>query len=530
MATLSYSFTIILSDKLPTSIPAPPICYTCLSQLPVPLHNHHLKPASSVSYSLLAGPRSCRRRGREVHTSTVSSWRRCSWVCGGMRLVQHHRCATTTFGRFIILILHHTQGSHQYSPPPFCLSPLLGYYSRHIGVSGTHVAAVTSQSRRRSITEHTGLGQWLSATGKSTMSEQQNLGYGLSSNTQQRFAQSQLSHTYHFLTTSAYAASTTTAYNIAVNRYLSYCAHHGQHVSVSQLDQCVEEYICHLYLLYSGRNRQRAVNTVYGLYMLQPSLREQLRGSEALLAGWQRVVPSAQHPPLTWPLTVAIARTMAANDLPQCAVATLVAFDGLLRVGKLVRIAVADVSMPHDSRRGGSSHISSHSASSAAHPSVRRSTSIFNVWQSPRPVPTRRLRSAIRTSSHCWATISLHGRPMDCYSISRHHLPPVLRVSSVLFSVLCVALWISTVSTSRLTLCVTAVPHMPICTWVRQLNTSYIGADGGLTHQPAPICNQAQRRSSQQLSDRARHYVQGLQVHWQDHMWAECFQIYRQSS
>lgn len=80
--------------------------------------------------------------------------------------------------------------------------------------------------------------------------------------------------------------------------------------------------ICYLYFLYHGRNRQRAVNTIYGLYIQQPAVRERLRGSEALLKGWQRMMPSVPHPP-DWPLTVAIARTMAAIGYSDCAVAAL---------------------------------------------------------------------------------------------------------------------------------------------------------------------------------------------------------------
>lgn len=193
---------------------------------------------------------------------------------------------------------------------------------------------------------------------------------------QPSFTQTHFAHIRRFLTTSAFAVSTATAYTTAVTRYLSSCRHRGRHSSVSQFDRCVERYICYLYFQYRGRNRQLAVNTVYGLYMQHPALRDRLRGSEGLLRGWQRAAPSVSHPPLTWPLTIAIARTMAGNGYVDCAVATLIAFDGLLRVGELVAVLVADVSLPDDSRRGAASHMVPHSSSQGL-PSLRRSSSAY---------------------------------------------------------------------------------------------------------------------------------------------------------
>lgn len=209
------------------------------------------------------------------------------------------------------------------------------------------------------------------------MSDSRALGSGQHCTVQPSFTQTHFTHIRRFLTASAFAPSTATAYSTAVTRYLSWCHHRCRHRSVAQLDRCVERYICYLYFQHRGRNRQLAVNTVYGLYMQHPALRDRLRGSEGLLRGWQRAAPSVSHPPLTWPLTIAIARTMAGNGYVDCAVATLVAFDGLLRVGELVAIMVADVSLPDDSRRGAASRTVSYSAASSSSPSLRRSSSAY---------------------------------------------------------------------------------------------------------------------------------------------------------
>ena len=190
-----------------------------------------------------------------------------------------------------------------------------------------------------------------------------------------RLSQTAVSSVRHFLFTSAYAPKTVAAYTAAVARYRSHCPHFGRHASPLLFDDCVCEYICWLFVHYDGRNRQLAVNAVYGIYMLHPEVREQLRASEQLLRGWKRYRPSVSYRPLTWPIAIAIARTMAGNGYSHCAIATLVAFEGLLRVSELIAVTVADVSFPNDSRRGGSSRASSQSASSSTLPSRRHAPS-----------------------------------------------------------------------------------------------------------------------------------------------------------
>jgi integrase len=150
------------------------------------------------------------------------------------------------------------------------------------------------------------------------MSNSHHLGDRPPSSVGLRFTQGELADARHFLTTSAFTVSTASAYTNAVIRFRSYCPHRNQHASVVQLDQCV---------------------------------------------------------------TIAIARTMASNGHYSCAIATLVAFDGLLRVGELVTIGVVDVSLPGDIRRGIASEVASPSRpvrrSTSLHPSLRQSSSAF---------------------------------------------------------------------------------------------------------------------------------------------------------
>ena len=118
------------------------------------------------------------------------------------------------------------------------------------------------------------------------------------------------------------------------------------------MDDCVSNYLASIYLRHHGRCRHRAVGAIFGLYFNYPELRGRLVRSEQMLRGWTRLRPSVSHPPLTWPLVTLIAVTMAANGYADGALATLVGFDGLLRISEFAALRVADVSAPSDRRRG----------------------------------------------------------------------------------------------------------------------------------------------------------------------------------
>lgn len=181
------------------------------------------------------------------------------------------------------------------------------------------------------------------------------------------------------LRVSSLAPSTVSAYSAAVRHFLHFCHsspahahHHLPHPSAAlELDCCMEEFISFWYRKHSGRNKQGALNAIYGVYFLWPEYRHSLRRSEQLLRGWNRLAPPVSHPPLTWPLTVLIAITLAKNGQVDAAIATLVAFDALLRCSELVGLLVTDVSLPGDLRRG-TAATSSRAFGQSAAPSLSR--------------------------------------------------------------------------------------------------------------------------------------------------------------
>lgn len=198
--------------------------------------------------------------------------------------------------------------------------------------------------------------------------------------TDERSRLATIQSTSSVLRSASLAPATISAYTQAASRFSAYCesipAHrhhrHPHRAAAMDLDICVSGYISLLYSHARGANRQLAVNTLYGLYLLQPNMRGMLRHSEQLLHGWSRLKPSVSHPPLTWPVTLLIAATMAKNGFYDCAVATLVGFDGLLRISELVNIRVRDVSALSDVRRGATSSLTTQVFQSHISPSADR--------------------------------------------------------------------------------------------------------------------------------------------------------------
>jgi hypothetical protein len=117
----------------------------------------------------------------------------------------------------------------------------------------------------------------------------------------------------------------------------------GDPATVPAFDERLAAYVTVLCAHRGGRGRQQAVAAMYGCIMLQPSLRDHLPSASAALNGWRRLRPSRQHPPMTWELTCAVSDWLAAAGEPGAAVATLLAFDCLLRVGELCALTARDV-------------------------------------------------------------------------------------------------------------------------------------------------------------------------------------------
>lgn len=137
--------------------------------------------------------------------------------------------------------------------------------------------------------------------------------------------------------------STRQRYKAAVDDFIMWCDNNGIEAnSKSDLDWELLEYIHDEYERNDDKGRTRVAHTMAGLQLFVPQLRGHLRLSAQALLGWKTRHPGQRHPPLTWDLTVAIAAQLARWGRFDMAVATLLAFSALLRIGELVGLRVED--------------------------------------------------------------------------------------------------------------------------------------------------------------------------------------------
>lgn len=109
----------------------------------------------------------------------------------------------------------------------------------------------------------------------------------------------------------------------------------------------------YLHLLYrSGKGKVEASACFYSLNLLRAGITRELPCAAQALKGFRKLVPSISCPPLTWPITVLIALSMARSGHQQEAVATLLAFDCYLRINEALNLMREDVATGADPRVG----------------------------------------------------------------------------------------------------------------------------------------------------------------------------------
>jgi len=139
---------------------------------------------------------------------------------------------------------------------------------------------------------------------------------------------------------------TRTTYRRHYDDFMQYCRRHRLDVrrfTPANYDTALLKYITYLY--HTRQSRGRAATTISALTFYLPELENHLPYSIRIMKGWIRVQPSQSHAPLTWPITVLIAATMAQSGYHGMALATLVAFDCYLRINEYVDILLDDITL-----------------------------------------------------------------------------------------------------------------------------------------------------------------------------------------
>lgn len=106
-------------------------------------------------------------------------------------------------------------------------------------------------------------------------------------------------------------------------------------------------------LFEDGGSRQMAANALFGLELFRPRLRKQLITARLALVGWAKLEPKNSWPPITWPLVCAIAVTLTRAGQRNAAMAVLLMFCGMLRVGEVCALTLDDVVFGDDQQLGG---------------------------------------------------------------------------------------------------------------------------------------------------------------------------------
>ena len=150
-----------------------------------------------------------------------------------------------------------------------------------------------------------------------------------------------------------YAKSTTKKYHAAVQRFYAWCKATQEYPSsVEDLDECLADYFHVMYEEKEGKGKQTARDTLYGIEMYLPRVKGQLPIAGRVVNRWAKLHVGESYPPLTWDLAALVAVHIAKSGNFRRAVATVLAFDCLLRVGELTSLRREDVAFPQDRRMG----------------------------------------------------------------------------------------------------------------------------------------------------------------------------------
>lgn len=151
-------------------------------------------------------------------------------------------------------------------------------------------------------------------------------------------------HSHWFLLEAGYTAKTKKDYINAVNEFLSWCDDHGLEADdYYELDDLLSDFMHHVYIERKSKGRHLCANALNGICMLLPRARGQLVVASRILLRWGKAHPSVAYPPLTWELAVTIAVQMIVSGYHRFAVATVLAFDCLMRLNEFMGLRGEDV-------------------------------------------------------------------------------------------------------------------------------------------------------------------------------------------
>lgn len=196
----------------------------------------------------------------------------------------------------------------------------------------------------------------------------------------------------------AHAASTRKAYSSAVLQFVTWLSTNGHSAhSLDELDDLLCDWAHELFEANDGIGRSKVVACLQGLVRYLPAVRHEMLRTRMALVGWLKLRPTVSYPPLPWPVTCVMAARAVHLGCPRFALALLLGFDCLLRLGELLNIRWRDVA---DSRSTAVVHSGFHGVAIAL-PRTKTGRNQWVVVEHPQLVNILRrlLASAPRASA-----------------------------------------------------------------------------------------------------------------------------------
>lgn len=159
------------------------------------------------------------------------------------------------------------------------------------------------------------------------------------------------------LLTDSYAPKTFQKYRRAVADFVLWCDEQGVSdlSSFEQLDLTLFDYIQNMYVdkmndSSAPGGKGKAKDTLYGVMMYLPRARFELMTAARAVRNWHRLDTGVSYPPLRKDLALLVAVRMMARGHRRAAIATLLAFDCLLRISEFCELVASDVADVGDAR------------------------------------------------------------------------------------------------------------------------------------------------------------------------------------
>jgi integrase len=143
------------------------------------------------------------------------------------------------------------------------------------------------------------------------------------------------------------------AYESCVDAFLSFCSyHHLSGTTTSQVDTNLSHYMESLYQNDISGGKQKAANTLFGIIRRCPQMKLSFPLSRQALKGFNKLVPSISHTPITYYVCIAMSAVMTKSGHLSRAVALLLMFHCYLRISEMDSLLISDIALPQQNRFG----------------------------------------------------------------------------------------------------------------------------------------------------------------------------------